>query len=41
MIVPLPLLALEKYENSNNEQDEEIKCLVEKLENILPEYVGV
>lgn len=41
MIAPLPLLELEEYDNSNKEQDKEIKCLVETLENILPKYVGV
>lgn len=41
LVVPLPLLDLEKYDNTANEQNEEIKYLVEILANILPEYIGV
>lgn len=41
MVVPLPLLELEKYDNVVNEQNEEIKYWVEMLENTLPEYIGV
>lgn len=41
MIAPLPLLDLGKYDNTTNEQNEEMKLLIEKLKNILPEHVGV
>lgn len=41
MIAPLSLFELKEYYNFINEQDEEIKCFVEMLENILPEHVGV
>ncbi len=41
MIVPLPLLELKKCEDTTNEPNEKMKHLIEILENILPEYIGV